>query len=403
ENEFKEILKNSLSEVLFIGDGAIKISFDKSVSDYPILEFYSGDQIDFVYKRGRFQETIFKNEHTYKGKKYMHYERYGFGYIKNELKELPSNRVVELHSIPETAGLADFFYGGYSEDSEGNMLTRGAFNMSIPIMLSKSVKYKNRGSSIFDGKISDFDALDEVVSQWMDAIRNGRANRYIPEDLIPRTKEQGELIKPNPFDNNFIKVKGTMSENEDNKIQVTQPTIPSENYLESYVTYLDLCLQGLISPSTLGIDTKKLDNAEAQREKEKTTLHMRGNIVSMLEKVIPRIAQSSIWATKAYEGKSINPKLTVTVDFGEYANPSFEAVVETVSKARPGSPIMSVEESVEAMYGDSKDDDEKAIEVKRLKEEQGLLEVEEPTVTSFDGENDDILEVDNVINEPQEE
>ena len=43
-----------------------------------------------------------------------------------------------------------------------------------------------------------------------------------------------------------------------------QPSIPHDSYLASYVTALDLCLQGVISPSTLGIDVKKLDNAEAQ-------------------------------------------------------------------------------------------------------------------------------------------
>lgn len=74
---------------------------------------------------------------------------------------------------------------------------------------------------------------------------------------------------PNPFDNKFIKTQTSMNENTQNKIDVEQPEIPTEQYLQAYITFLDLCLQGIISPSTLGIDNKKLDNAEAQREKEK--------------------------------------------------------------------------------------------------------------------------------------
>ena len=55
------------------------------------------------------------------------------------------------------------------------------------------------------------------------------------------------------------------------------------------MTALDLCLQGIISPSTLGIDVKKLDNAEAQREKEKATLYTRNAIVEALQEELPEV------------------------------------------------------------------------------------------------------------------
>ena len=61
--------------------------------------------------------------------------------------------------------------------------------------------------------------------------------------------------------------------------------------LQSYITALDLCLQGLISPSTLGIDVKKLDNAEAQREKEKATEYTRGKVIDVLEKIIRKLVE----------------------------------------------------------------------------------------------------------------
>ena len=67
------------------------------------------------------------------------------------------------------------------------------------------------------------------------------------------------------------------------------------------------------------------------------------------------------------------------MNFGEYANPSFESQVETVSKAKTGG-IMSIEASVDELYGDSKDDDWKKEEVARLKAEQGIVEMEEPAL-----------------------
>ena len=86
-------------------------------------------------------------------------------------------------------------------------------------------------------------------------------------------------------------------------------------------------------------------------------------------------------ADSELNGKGIVESIEVSVNFGEYANPSFESQVETVSKARQGG-LMSVETSVEELYGDSKSDDWKAEEVQRIKEEQGIASEEE--TSSFD-------------------
>jgi hypothetical protein len=128
----------------------------------------------------------------------------------------------------------------------------------------------------------------------MDALRAGRAREYIPECFLPRNPYTRETLAPNHFDNRYIKTDQDMGENSQNKIDVEQPTIPHDSYLASYVTALDLCLQGIISPSTLGIDVKKLDNAEAQREKEKTTLYTRNAIVGALQKSLPELISVTI-------------------------------------------------------------------------------------------------------------
>ena len=209
---------------------------------------------------------------------------------------------------------------------------------------------------------------------------------------MPRDPETGYVLNPNEFDNRFIANESDMSENGKNEIKVTQPAIPSSNYLESYITALDACLQGIISPSTLGIDVKKLDNAEAQREKEKTTLYTRNDIIESLQECLPLLINNVLKALDVYNRKSIGADIEVTVDFGEYANPSFEAVVETVSKAKTGG-LMSIEASIDELYGDTKDEEWKQKEIARLKEEQGITEIEEPTIANIDagGINDDSI------------
>ena len=175
-----------------------------------------------------------------------------------------------------------------------------------------------------------------------------------------------------------------MSEDGKNQITTVQPTIPHDSYLASYVTALDLCLQGIISPSTLGIDTKKLDNAEAQREKEKTTLYTRNAIIEALSEQLPEVISACINAYNILMKQTIE-KVKVSIPFGEYANPSFESQIETLAKARPGTALMSVEATVEELYGDSKDDEWKQEEITRLKAEQGIAEVEEPGVNMAAG------------------
>jgi hypothetical protein len=379
DNNFKDIVEEAVLKALYLGDGAFKITFDKSISDYPLVEFYASSDVDLKYTRGRFKEAIFKTKYTYNKRNYMLYETYGYGYIKNKLVRLPEEKEVPLNTILETSNIKDYKFSGYDEDNEGNQIARGQFCMAIPFKIFKSTKWKNRGRSVFDSKEGAFDSIDEAFSQWMDAVRASRATKYIPENLLPRDPRTGKILKPNDFDNRFIDVKPDGGEHANNEIKLIQPVIPSENYMQSYMTALDACLQGLISPSTLGIDVKKLDNAEAQREKEKATLYTRNKIIEALQKSIPLVINNIMKAYDTYNNKSISDDIEVTVEFGEYANPSFEATVETVSKAKQGG-IMSIEASIDELYGDSKDKDWKMKEIQRLREEQGIAEMEEPTI-----------------------
>lgn len=364
ENKFHRILERVVKELLYIGDGAYKVSIDTLISEYPLLEWVPGDRIEILYQRGRLHEVIFKTPYTHKGQQYVLHEHYGKGYIKNELYKGETS--LDVKTFSPTEHLADYTFDP-------------SVMLAVPIRIFESAKWEGRGQSVFDGKADSFDAFDEVWSQWMDALRAGRAKTYIPECFIPRNPHTGEMLRSNPFDNRYIATDTDMGEKSQNKIDTQQPAIPHDSYLASYCTALDLCLQGILSPSTLGIDVKKLDNAEAQREKEKTTLYTRNAIVEALQECLPDVIQASL---DAYHILNHQPLETVNVSipFGEYANPSFESQVETVSKARTGG-IMSVEAAVDELYGDSKEESWKQEEISRLKAEQGIEKLEEPGVS----------------------
>ena len=390
ENKFIKSLERAVKETLYIGDGAFKISFDSDISEYPILEFYPGDRIDIVDRRGRIREIVFKTVFDYDNGRYVLHEHYGYGYIRNELRR--GDETVPLDSIPQTADIRDVTFGGYRDDEEGQPKKNGAYMLAVPIQFYESGRWPGRGQSIFDKKVDNFDGLDEAWSQWMDALRAGRTREYIPECFLPRNPKTGEVMKPNSFDNRFIQTETDMSEGASNKITLEQPAIPHESYAATYINALDQCLQGIISPSTLGIDVKKLDNAEAQREKEKATLYTRNALVAALEADLPEVVRTAVRTYRELRGKGAEGhEIKVSIDFGEYANPSFESQVETVAKAKTGG-IMSIEAAVDELYGSSKDEAWKKAEVTRLKEEQGIARVEEPQVqTSAGGFNLEVI------------
>lgn len=363
ENDFKNLLDTALSECLYLGDGAFKLSYDAELSEYPVIEWYPADRVEINTKRGRVQEIIFQTLYVHEKREYILHEIYGFGYVKYELRKRNSDVLVNIGTVPELAGLEDIEFDN-------------SVCLGIPFRIFKNPKRKERGKSVYDGKTDDFDALDEAWSQWMQALRDGRSTRYIPEKLIPRNPKTGEELNSNSFDNSFIVVDSDMDEKRANKIEVIQPAIPHDSYMATYVTALDLCLQGLISPSTIGIDVKKLDNAESQREKEKTTLYTRGKIIDAMQETIPKLLNTVFQFLDILRESSID-ETEVTLDFGEYANPSFESQVETIGKAKTQG-IMSNEAAVDELYGDTKDEDWKKEEIERLNARDGIEMLEEP-------------------------
>ena len=364
ENDFKNLVKKAVKKALVTGDGAFKISIDTEVSQYPILEFYEADRIEVKRERGRIKEIRFKKQFNKQGVSYVLKECYGYGYIEYKLYDSYNNEI-GLDKLEKTKDLQNVYFDK-------------SLIMAEYLSFFASDKWEGRGQSVFDSKRDNFDALDEAWSQWIDALRANRTKTYIPEDLLPRDINTGAIRAGNAFDNRFIATGTPMQENAQSKIDTVNGAIDYNSYLSTYITALDLCLQGIISPSTLGIDTKKLDNAEAQREKEKTTLYTRQTIIYSLQSCVEKLVDKVFKVINIMNNTALEDT-EAQVCFGEYANPSFESQVETVGKAKTQG-VMSIESVVEELYGDSKTDEWKVEEVKRIKNEQGITELEEPSM-----------------------
>jgi hypothetical protein len=212
ETDFVNLIGDAIVDTLVTGDGAFKISINTEVSPYPLVEFYPTDRVEYRRKSGYIIGIDFYTEHRVKDKVYRLKESYGKGSVTYALYD--GDNEVPLSLVEELAELQPVQFAG-------------DYIMAVPFQIYKSPKYYGRGKSVFDTKTDDFDAFDEVISQWLDALREGRVQKYIPVDLIPRNPETGELTKVNSFGTQFIAIDpdgGSQNESA-SKIQVVQPEI----------------------------------------------------------------------------------------------------------------------------------------------------------------------------------
>lgn len=366
---FDSLVAEAITQTLVSADGAFKISIDSDLSPYPLVEFFPADRVSYLTRHGQVYGVDFWTEYS-KGKKLFRLrERYAL--VNHECTVtyalFKDDNEVPLDSIEELAGMKP-------------VRVPGDYLMAVPLKFYSSPRFPGRGKSIYDSKTDVFDAHDEVVSQWIDAVRAGRVTKYIPEDMIPRNPETGALQTTDPvnsFGTHFIKTTPLPNETgKQGQIDVVQPEIRYEAYASTYASTLDMCLQGIISPATLGIDLGKMSSADAQREKKDVTGHTRNIITAVLEKVIPRLA-SAILMTYDNMCGDMPGKYEPSVTFGEYGAPDFDTRVETIGRAASAG-ILSVESQVDELWGSSKDDGWKAEEVSRIKQMRGIVEADEP-------------------------
>lgn len=357
ENDFHDILESTIVQMLVVGDGAFRLTYDPEISGLPLISFVPGDRVRYRLHSGRITEVIFCTEYIRNGREFLLREHYGYGYIRYVLTDA-SGVPVSLDTLEETEGLTDLEFDE-------------AVCLAVPVRLRRSRKYEGRGQSIFDRKRGNFDALDEAWSQWMHAVRKSHVKTYVPAGMAEYNRQTGEPLRPDDFTDNYVIIPSDMNENARNQITSVQPHIEHDGYQAAYAAALDLCLQGIISPSTLGIDIKKTDNAEAQREKEKATLYTRNRIISVLQKTLPKLFGAALRLYAWLYERDVPEHLNISVSFGEYANPSFESQAETLGKAKT-SRIMSNEALVEELYGDTKSDEWKAEEIARLNAADGM-------------------------------
>lgn len=360
---FQDIIQKVDLQTMLKGDCFLKATIDTELSQYPIIEVVPSDKAEPVYKRNILDSIIFYTEYKLKHKSYILKETYGKGFIKYTLfddndKEVPLNTIEELATLQDITFQGDFFMATY-------------------IKYWDSPRFEHRGNPLITD-FDSFDSLDEALSLWSSGLRKSQPNRYIPSAMIPRN-ENGQMMKPNDFDNDFIAINGSMGEGND-KIEVSQPMFDYASYETSVVNFKLECMRaGKISPVSMAVDRSKYeDNATADRQKEKMTEWTRAQRIDKLMIFIPEMV-NMIFNTYANMTGGAIMEHEVEASFDEFSSPNIEDIIDVISKAAPGTKIISnatiVEMTAKAL---NKDDEWQKTELEALNSETSMVYEEAP-------------------------
>lgn len=369
ESDFINILnQRQLPMTLVEGWGAYKINFDKQVSDVPIIQYYSAENVDFITKFGKVIGIVYRDYYKKDGKdyvlletrriangnSYIEYELFRLG-KSNDLEKVPLGILEELATLPEN---------GYEIQGLNKIL-------GVPCRIFYDDLNPDYGRSIFMGKIDLFDDLDQILSQESQTVRVSTPVEYYNEQMLKRGPN-GETLPPKLFNRQYVKAPtGPMTGDgmsKDKQIVTTQPQLNFNQYSEEARAKLDFILTGLLSPATMGIEVAKKDNAEAQREKEKVTIMTRNNVIDREQEIIPELLSLALMVEEYMRTGNISIQdYDISVKFDEFATPSLEEKLSTWGTAYQQG-IASEEQIIDSIYGDSLSDEERAREIAYIKE-----------------------------------
>lgn len=336
-NFWKMYTQLQLPLTLVEGWGCYKINWDEDLSDYPIIQYYKAEYVDFIYKSNKLVGVIFKDYYTdMKNKKYLVIETRT---VKNEFNAEFGKKIKSLY-IDKQA------YEVFGEDDEVKPIKMSDVEqlkdieehvvienfdklLAVPCVFYEDTNVLCHGRSIFAGKIDLFDDLDQCLSQAANTVRKSTPVEYFNSDFLERDRHTGMPVQPKAFDRKYTMYAGGKTSdgatNTNMPVQVTQPNLDFQQYSDQAIAILMQIINGIMSPATLGIDISKRDNAEAQREKEKVTIFTRNMLIDIEVDILRDLFSQLLCAAECMETGKITVKdYDISITYNEFADDSFE-------------------------------------------------------------------------------
>lgn len=361
-NDILSLLQNSAQLQSYSGSVALKLNFDPTISDLPLITAYPKEEFK---PHKRYGQLIYIDFEDYYGD-YMLVSRYGLGYISYKL--FKGKDEVALTSIPETAGLQDVAFA----DIEGNLL---------PIMFATVVQNKSGERSDYDGLVSSFHALDEAFSSMVNYIRKTKPNIFISEDIAAKDSN-GNPRPLNNFDN-VITILDSTPDGSKTDIERDVVDVNVEGYRAAFEAIREEILMKVsLSPGTLGLPSGGArESSMALNIRERASMRSRNEKLAIWKEKL----NSFLFAALVFDDIMNNAEFTdngfyivnkfkefsIDSDFGSYVEETLQEKIKMYSDALKNK-VCSVGFAITQIYGHMMGDTELLYLIIDTKKENGI-------------------------------
>jgi hypothetical protein len=322
-NDLSELIKQEArARTLVVGGGCFIVSDLRSVDEslvMPIIEYVDERECEILTVGNIFKGVIrfVKYVHDETREKFTLSEKRTYNKIENSLWNDTKNGPASLSDLPETAHLQPV-----------QTLTIDMIP-AVPLRYKKG--YRSYGNSIFDGKLDMFDDLDQTISQIAELVRKGSPVTYIDASYIETKMVNGKnvALTPKAFNRNVITVASSKNQEAKREIRTEQPSLNIVPIIDVMTAQKIAILEGILSPSSLGIEVQRNNNAEAMREKEKVTMVTRDDIIDNEKAAIEKLMKLAMRVDDVMNGRKTQED-DIAVDYPEYASPTFEQTTATL-------------------------------------------------------------------------
>lgn len=399
DNQFKQmIFGKSIETESWAGGVAWKLSWNPSLSDYPIIEAWQPENYTNVVVSGRVVQDIFYIYYEKGNERYRLSEIYGVdkkgAYIDYKLEQLaygteePHWILASLSELEQTRDLKRIAFEGYYK----------RLSLYKPNKLPNS-EFRNSylGESDYAGSYGAFDAVDEIISTWIQEFRDGKLYRYFPKELLNRTAS-GDLNVPSDFEKDHFLYEDSSSENmEKQKIQYHQGDIRVEKHIESYKIWVTQILNNAgLSPLTVGVTGLEsiAANEQSQQEREKVSIRTRNEKIETWTEFLQDFLQTTLEFYLMIKGMEQNddntynvgnlPEFDIKISFNDYIIKSKADRTEEVRNGLGSS--WDILNAVKYVHREKTEREQLAISA-RIKIEQGINSITQAELSALQAEN----------------
>jgi len=403
DNNFEDkLLPDLVLYESYGGFAGIKISQDDDITEFPIIEIVAPENLEVLVDRGRTIGYIFKTRQKAASDDIEIHEVYQKrGNEATEIKykkfKYKQTELVEIDFTPE----------------EAERYQDIVINVPLPAVIKNNTSTNNQfkgapyGVSDYANSQSIFNALDEVLSQMMTAIRFARPKRFISEDLLVNTPT-GRKAQFDDFEQDYEIVQ-TDPDNQTEQYKQFDTILDVEPYRDAFRTLVQQALNNAgLSPSSVGLTGLEAlaASADSQREREKTTLRTREMKLKLYREALNELFVKVLQFDDVVNRGQAAGEYEISISFNDYTIPSFEQRIETATAALNGG-LVDVKHAIDLLFLDDLTDEEKAILVESIKIENGIPispdEVEQVAQNIPDQATAEIVELEEPFLEEEEE